>query len=443
VTLVLNPPTTVAVIGAGIAGLAAAHRLRGAGAEVVVYEARQRVGGRTHSVTDGFHAGQHADLGAELVASGYRVFEQLCGEVGVQLSELVSYEREGSVQTALEGYLEAGRLMIGGDLLDAEAFDTVVRELRAALEATPAAPHEVLAQWVRRARLSRTARGAVTAVARMLTQADLHQLDGERYLFSGSPMGGARRVVGGTDRLACALAENLDVRLATPVRTIRQGGGVAVTTENGQTERFDRAIVTAPFHVLATIGFDPPLEPQRLAALNAFEPTVGGKLVAQYAEGNAVRQALTRACLTDGPINTIWVANPYITEGPAVVSGFVCGVDRTLLESPDDGLALLDDLVARAVKGAVTRIASVTKDWTADRWALAVTTTPGQDQCAELVSRTARPQARLHFAGDYTDVGWCGTMEGAVRSGQRAADEILRRPTRIPLPEIDVRLVRQ
>jgi monoamine oxidase len=126
-----------------------------------------------------------------------------------------------------------------------------------------------------------------------------------------------------------------------------------------------------------------------------------------------------------------------------VVTGFVCGADRTLLESPEAGLELLDELVACAVKGPVTRIASASTDWTADRWALGVTTTPGARQRGELAARVSRPLARLNFAGDYTDEGWCGTLEGAVRSGRRAADEILRRPTRIPLAEIDDRLVRR
>jgi len=275
----------------------------------------------------------------------------------------------------------------------------------------------------------------------MISGGDLNQYDGH-WVFS-APLGGIRRVVGGTQRLAVALADGLDLRLGKPVRTIRQAGGVFVTAEDRDTDRFDRAIVTAPFHVLATIGFDPPLEPARLAALNAFQPSAGGKVVAQYAEGDAVRAALARACVTDGEIHVMWVSNPYVTEGPAVVTGFAGGSNRALLESPDAALELLDEFVAVSAHAPVTRIAGAVKDWTADRWALAGTTTPGESQRGELVPRVAQPLNRLHFAGDYTDMRWPGTMEGAVRSGIRAADEVLRRPTRIPLPEIEARLVRR
>jgi monoamine oxidase len=61
VTLVLNPSTRVWVIGAELAALIAAHRLRAEGSDVVVNEARERVGGRAHTITDGFQAGQRAD----------------------------------------------------------------------------------------------------------------------------------------------------------------------------------------------------------------------------------------------------------------------------------------------------------------------------------------------------------------------------------------------
>jgi monoamine oxidase len=443
VTLVLNPPTTVAVIGAGLAGLTAAHRLRLAGADVVVYEARERIGGRVQTVSDGFKMGQCGDLGPELVTPGCTALPQLCMELGVELSEPVVYggDDAASGETTLEALLEAGRLVVDGERLDDAAFEAVDREIRSALRSTPAAPHEVLAQWARRARLSHSARAALAGIARMVTQADVGQLDG-RYVFAHQ-LGGGRRVVGGTGQLAAALARGLELRLGTPVRTLRQGGGrVLVTTEKGETWRFDRAVVTAPSHVLATIGFDPPLEPQRLAALNAFQPAVGGKVVAQYAQGDAVRAALTQPCFTDSAISALWVANPHVSEGPAVVSGLACGSDRALLESPDAALELLDQLVALTVRGPVVRLAGLTKDWTADRWALGVTTTPGESQRGELLARVARPENRIHLAGDYTDFSWCGTMEGAVRSGQRAADEILRRATRIPLPEIDARLVR-
>src|SRR5205807_7625916 len=135
-------------------------------------------------------------------------------------------------------------------------------------------------------------------------------------------------------------------------------------------------------------------------------------------EGDAVRAALTAGCYSDGAINTAWVGNPEVEHGPAVVSGFVCGVARTLLEDEAAAVAALDELVSTVAGRRVTRIAETVKDWTFDPYALAVTVTPGVDQLGDVVAVAAAPDRRIHFAGDYTEERVCGRMEGAVRSGE-------------------------
>jgi monoamine oxidase len=155
-----------------------------------------------------------------------------------------------------------------------------------------------------------------------------------------------------------------------------------------------------------------------------------------------VRGALARGCFGGGAINTAWVSNPYVAVGPAIVAGFVCGFDRSRLEDEPAALRLLDDFVGVVVGEPVTRIAGVVKDWTPDRWSLGITTTPGAGARSGYAAQLTPSFRRIHFAGDYTDPVHLGTMEGAVRSGERAADEVLRRPTRIPLTELEPRLVR-
>jgi monoamine oxidase len=59
-----------------------------------------------------------------------------------------------------------------------------------------------------------------------------------------------------------------------------------------------------------------------------------------------------------------------------------------------------------------------------------------------LVAQLVTPERRVHFAGDYTDVAMCATMEGAVRSGERAADEVLRQPVRLHPEAMETQLVR-
>lgn len=439
----MRDPRRVVVIGAGLSGLTASRRLSRAGEEVTVLEARDRVGGRTYSPREGFADGQHCDLGGELVNTDYHALIGLCAEVGVALSEPVAIERAdtGPLDTPLDGYLAEGRIIVDGELLTGNRFAEVADELRTALRTTPPAAHEVIAQWSRRCGLSAAARGALVGIGRMPVQYDASQTDCH-YLVEAH-VGTIRRIVGGSQRLCDAMARDLDIRLGAPVRTVRQGGSrVRVELESGEHLSADRAVVAVPPFVVPTIGFDPPLPANHVAVLNSIQRAMGGKVIGQYAEGDAVRAALSRAVFTDGPLNTAWVSNHYETEGPAVVSGFICGADRHLLECDETALALLDDVVSTAVGGPVTRIASHRKNWTEDPYALGMGATLGFSTRAAMVAQVATPERRVHFAGDYTDVALNGTMEGAVRSGLRAADEVLRAPERIPLDHIGAGLVR-
>src|SRR5437016_7797674 len=80
----------VLVVGAGLSGLVAATELQAAGHDVVVTEARDRVGGRVFTLREGFAGGQFADIGAEIIYHGQQNIADLCAKHGVELSEEVS-----------------------------------------------------------------------------------------------------------------------------------------------------------------------------------------------------------------------------------------------------------------------------------------------------------------------------------------------------------------
>lgn len=437
------PATRVVVIGAGLAGLVAAFRLQRADVDVIVLEARDRVGGRLYSIADGFAAGQHADLGGELVDGSYRLVPRLCEEMGVGLTAPVSYLHDDVTpdEEPFEGLLAPGRYAVGDQLLDGEAFEAVRSEIHAAVASVPPVLHEVVEQWIRRARLSGTAASVVRAAARMPTAIDPWEIDGH-YLTKTWMGATVRRIRGGSDALPKALASHLDVRLGTEVAAVRQRSGqVQVETVSGEVFLADRVVVAVPPMVAPTIGFEPTLPESQATVAGAWRPGAGGKVVAQYEEGDAIRAAFTRVIYSDGPVNSVWVGDTDVSTGPAVLAGFVLGPERGLLDHPPLALAELDRLVETVIGRPPTRIAAAVKNWAPDPLTLAIAVTPASPRWGSSIARAARPHGRVHIAGDHTDDVYCSCMEGAARSGERAADEILSLPPRIHINDIEERMV--
>src|SRR5215218_2767232 len=86
----------VVVVGAGLAGLAAAHRLKQAGVIADVYEASSRLGGRCWSARGVFADGQVAEHGGELIDTGHLEIRQLCKELRLPLDNLLQGEQNGT-----------------------------------------------------------------------------------------------------------------------------------------------------------------------------------------------------------------------------------------------------------------------------------------------------------------------------------------------------------
>lgn len=429
------------VIGAGLAGLTAAWTLAREGREVIVLEAEDRIGGRAYSSLDGWSDGQYADYGGELIDADYRALTSLCDRAGVELGEPIAYAhpRDDDLST-VEGYLRVGTFVIEGEVLDRAACLESADRIRSAATAHPPARREIVEQWIRRARLGPREAGIMRAVARMLCQLDPWDCD-VHFVF-GRPSAGFRRIVGGTQRLASKLAEDLDVRLGDPVARVRRIGRVTVETEGGASYVGSRVIcATGPF-AMAQIGFDPPLPDEKIATVQSLLPAMGGKVIAQYEEGDAIRARFRQVVYTDGPFNACWVTMHQVTSGPAIVTSFITGQARHVLGDEDASLALLDDLVAQVIGGPVTRLHGEVKNWWADPIAMGVTVTPFDTARPAIAGTLAAMERRTHLAGDYTEAGMAGTLEAAVRSGLRAADEVLRTPRRFHIDDINERLAR-
>ncbi|GIE36735.1 hypothetical protein Ait01nite_097800 [Actinoplanes italicus] len=244
----------VGVVGAGIAGLAAARALSARGVDVQVWEARDRPGGRTTGAEIG---GTGFDLGANWL-------QQYDENVLARLAEKLSLR---TVPTDFHDPLVLTGAVPGF------APDAIEAELRARLQAAPVGSSiaDVLDEWLRDPGPwdPRAIRRFVDAEIVMDSGAPLSWLSA-RYGFEPGVGEGDRWIVGGYRLLVDHLAEGVDVRLGHPVsRILTDAGGVTLLGETGSL-RADAVIVTVPVGVLAADGieFDPPLPATHRTALS-------------------------------------------------------------------------------------------------------------------------------------------------------------------------------
>jgi monoamine oxidase len=220
------------------------------------------------------------------------------------------------------------------------------------------------------------------------------------------------RVEGGNDRLAKAMAADLDVRLETSVSGIIQGHGKVDIVTSAETLRADRAVVTVPLPVLSRNGFLVDAPPQLAEALRG----IGMGTAAKVAAATVEEPPMFRRQEGDFPI-WYWTGAGPDGSTRRAVTGFG-GTTRGV-----------DELAANAkirLTGAVPETPltgeTVVVDWGADPWARGCYSALGPGQ-RSLLAELRRSWGGVVFAGEH--VNGSGTIDGAIRSGESAAQALL------------------
>ena len=277
--------TGVVVVGAGLAGLAAARSLAAAGQDVAVLEARDRVGGRTWSARED---GVLIEHGGQWVGPTQTRVLELIAELG--LETFTTYTGGDNLQLTGSGVERSTAAIPAGDPAEAADFmEAMVDLTMLALEVDPAAPWDhpraagldsmTLESWISARDCGEGARGWLRTVSRVLFPAEPGEISLLHALFYVASAGSLERMLATVNgaqetRLAAgaqALAEGLAgligtgpdgrprVRLGSPVHRIdHSGDGVVVHYENEQL-RADRVIVALPPPLAGRIRYSPPL----------------------------------------------------------------------------------------------------------------------------------------------------------------------------------------
>lgn len=407
----------VTVVGAGFAGLAAADALVRAGHDVTVLEARDRVGGRVWSD----HLGEAViERGAEFVLDGYDVMRSMAAEHGLAFCETAMsyYVREprsdgvaATVDDVSAAAPELRRLAVAhplvsvSELLAASSLRPEVREAVAARASISAAwPAEDLAAIT------------VAEVATRTSAAPSHRLaggnEGLALALQHSVTAGGGRVLLGEPVLAIGWSLPSEASPAHPV-VVRTATGEIVS---------EAVVVTVPSAILAALPFEPALPAWKLEALAGTAVGEAAKLHVPIrprpggVSASAVMSVPDRFwCWTsaagDGvvaPVLHCFAGSPPALRALGIEGGAARWLDRLAWLRPDLEL-----------EGG----GAVLTNWASDPFARMAYSTQAAGRRPQ-PERLGRPVGPLHFAGEHTEDEFSGMMEGALRSGLRAAAEI-------------------
>lgn len=415
---------TTIVIGAGLAGLFAARALHDAGEEVIVLEATDHLGGRTRGVRGLLHHDQVADVGASFIDIGQDALLEFCVRQDLRLApqvRLLPREPRGS-STGASGL--RGRIVSGGRAVaDAERWD-LADEVQLALEQDPPDRMETLLAWSHRVGLSPGARDAYAMQGSLAPQAR-RELVSSWHVHPGDAGQVRWMLADGADSIARAVAEGLNLVFGSPVRWIgKEPVGYTVHTDDDSFPT-QYVVVTSSVQATRRIGFDPVLPEWKTEALLTTPMSQGGKIIAQYADADRIVDAAGQGAMTDSPVGRFWFKRG--PEDTLIAMGAITDGGEGLLTRHAAALQVLDRQIEALTGSPPDRIAGLVHDWTTEEFVGGVVSldTGGFERRAVL----AAPVGGLHFAGEATGER-TGTMEAAVRSGRRAADEILQKRRR-------------
>lgn len=442
----------VAVVGAGLSGLAAALQLQDAGIDVAVLEARGRVGGRT--LNEPIGEGKVVELGGQWAGPSHTAICGLAADVGVELFPThITGEHLFSLRGRITRYRgDVPHRPLAG-LLDFRLAQ--MRLERMAGEIDPDAPQdargarrwdaETLASWMARHMRTGSGRDLMRLALEAVLAVDAEDISLLHWLFYIRVGGGLNalvrtgggyqqdRFVGGSQEIALRVASRLGDRvvLEAPVSAIRRHADHVEIAAGEHTVRARHAILAIPPALTTAIAFDPPLPGARHQLAQRMPQGTVAKFQAIYTEPFWRADGLSGHATADrGPIKVVFDNSPP-DGSPGVLLAFVlAGEARRLYEHPESKrreivLEQLTELFGPRA-GKPTRV--VEQSWVEEEWTrgcYAGYFGPGGWTAFGHVLR--RPVGRIHWAGSETATIHHGSMDGAVLAGRRAAGEVLAR----------------
>ncbi|XP_077983265.1 amine oxidase [flavin-containing] B-like [Glandiceps talaboti] len=442
----------IVVIGAGISGLSAAKLLSEEGLDVLVVEARDRVGGRLYTVQD--PAFQYSDMGGSYIGPTQNRIYRLAKEVGVESYKVNVKEktilRSGSTKMKYRGTIppiynplvamDVNNLMRTID----DLADTI--PLSAPWKCPKAKEWDSITtkEWVDKACWSKFTRGIAQALVRAVYAVEPEELsflhflwyiksgDGIMRITSTKDGGQERKFIGGTQPLCEKVADTFGkdrVILNSPVMKVEEDEeGISVCTSD-MVYKSKFVICAISPALIGRMAFSPPLSPQKIQLIQRVPMGSVVKTVMFYDRTFWREKGFCGMVATDGLVSAGFDDTKPDGSHPAII-GLVTGqpAREMSLLTKDERKRRLCEFYADLFETDefLKPINYIDHDWLTEQYSGGCYTgimPPGV--LTQFGSVMREPHGNIFFAGTETATEWSGYMEGGIQAGERAAREIL------------------
>lgn len=422
----------VIVIGAGFSGLACAYELASAGYDVKVLEARNRVGGRVHSLKD-LIPGKNVEGGGEMLGSNHPDVLAYAARFGLEFLDVTESK-------------EPSPMILDGQRLDVQDAEKITDEVESAYAEMDNDARDVNADepWNSKDadRLDKLSTAAwigertISDLARKLLQLQFTADNGvatelQSYLGNLAQVKGGGvekywtdtevyRLKGGNQQFAIRFARELGeerLLLGCAAREVTASKtGMAVVDDRGRRHEADDVILALPPSTWPTIKFTPALPVD-------LKPQMGANVKYLAVVDSPFWQELKLApdAASNGDLNSIWNSTDGQPDtghfGLTAFSGGPSAETLHLRPVPERQPAIVKAFEALYPGFSAHFVKGRFMDWIGDPWTRAGYSFPAPGEVTTLGPQLRKGIGRLHFAGEHTCYQFVGYMQGALRSG--------------------------
>lgn len=452
----------IAIVGGGLAGLTCAYRLKQAGLDSKIYEASNRLGGRCWTIRNYFEEGQIAEHGGELIDQGHKQVRQLAQELGLQLDNLDQAEQNGTEMLSyfnkspytfeqstndLKGIWQ----QLHSDLIAAGYPTTYNSYTKRGWELD----HMSIIDWIN----MYVPGGSNSNLGKLLDVAYNIEYGAESseqsalsllYLLAYSGQGQMRlfgpsnekfHVRGGNDQIVQILTQKLEnqIQLNSALTAIKLNPDKSYTLtfkkDSGYFEVIvDQVVISIPFSKLRSVDYSKAnFKPVKQIAIQELKMGTNTKLHVQFTERYWQNSGCNGETFSDRGFQNTWEVSRAQSGNNGILVDFTggkIGANFTNWADPNKAakvfLAQIDPLMPGIKNKMNTKVNPTIDYWMGYPYTLGSYAYWGVGQYTKFVGVESEPEGNCHFAGEHTSLDFQGYLNGAVESGERAANEILK-----------------